>query len=290
LNEEQPSQGTYHSLPGESEVLLIHKPPTEEERKILDEAKTAEAEKAAQRSDRQRELRLAVANIRLSQWNIYISWFIAVGTLIGSGAGFYQGCQARRSADAAYAAIGSSKETLSKTLGRMDGQIAEAKNANAQAKEAFIKDQRPYLAQTNKSTESPQQYSNPKTPGVVQIVWSWHMTNYGKTPANDILISQEMSLGNGIYLPSYGGNGKKGGKAHDLGGSQPPGGESFDTVISAPMKQEDAQKILDSEDGVSFRVKITYRDLSGNSYDSAICMRRTNAGAIAYCKQDNYIH
>lgn len=167
--------------------------------------------------------------------------------------------------------------------------VAAATAANTQAQDAFIKDQRPYLAQTNKSTESPQLYSNPKTPGMVQIVWNWHMTNYGKTPANDIIMNQEMSLGDNPYLPSYGGSGKKGGKAHDMGASQPPSGESFDTVISAPMNQEEAQKILNSEVGVSFRVKITYKDLVGNSYESAICMRRTNAGSIAYCKQDNYI-
>jgi hypothetical protein len=185
---------------------------------------------------------------------------------------------------------------MSKTTGEAKRSADEAHNAvaaattaNTQAKEAFIKDQRPYLAQTSKSTEPPQLFPNSKMPGIVQIVWNWHITNYGKTPASDIVMSQEMSLGDKPYLPSYGGDGKKGGKSHDIGAAQPPNGETFDTVISAPMKQEEAQKIFESENGVSFRVKISYRDLAGNSYESAICMRRTNAGSIAYCKHDNYI-
>lgn len=79
-----------------------------------------------------------------------------------------------------------------------------AQKALDQSRDLFLKDQRPYVGQTSKSTEGPTFYQNPKTPGYGQIVWNWHMTNYGKSPANSVSFTQEIKLAGRPFLPSYG--------------------------------------------------------------------------------------
>jgi hypothetical protein len=188
------------------------------------------------------------------------------------------------------ALIGSDK-ALNQTLEKMQAQVNATWASIVQSHQQFGKEQRPYLAETNRSTERPTIFTNPNTPGQVQIVWDWNMTNYGKSPANQIVMDQEMSTDGGvIFFPSYGGSGKAGGKAHDIGGSAPPGYESGDTVLSAPMQTEEASKILNSPSGIAIRVRITYQDLSGTVYETSICRISKNIGAVTICKKSNYIH
>ncbi|MGO9009478.1 MAG: hypothetical protein ACLQPN_05185 [Bryobacteraceae bacterium] len=158
-----------------------------------------------------------------------------------------------------------------------------AQKALDQSRDLFLKDQRPYVGQTSKSTEGPTFYQNPKTPGYGQIVWNWHMTNYGKSPANSVSFTQEIKLAGRTFLPSYGENGP------DIGQPQLPGGDTFDTVISAPMPKDEFDRLLGLPDGISIRIRIHYAGLDGSKYESGLCLSRTNAGSIAYCKQDNYI-
>jgi hypothetical protein len=117
-----------------------------------------------------------------------------------------------------------------------------------------------------------------------QIIWDWHMTNYGRTPANNVTFTQEMKLGDGNFVLCYGEH------RRDVGSPQAPGGDEFDSVISAPMKSDDVKKLLTMNDGISIRITIWYSDAGGSSYKSGICLTRTNAGAIGYCKEGNYIN
>ncbi len=110
------------------------------------------------------------------------------------------------------------------------------------------------------------------------------MTNYGKTPANNIFFTQEIKLGNEGYVTSYGENGK------DIGSPEAPGGDTFDTVVSRPIKKSEFDRLLTMNDGISIRIVIWYSDADGTTYESGICLSRTNAGSITYCKEGNYIH
>jgi hypothetical protein len=203
---------------------------------------------------------------------------------------YLQWRQIRRTNDLTQTALKDNGTALDKTLLKMQGQVDAAWASITQSHQQFVMEQRPYLAETNRSTERPTIFSNPNTPGQVQIVWDWHMTNYGKSPANQIIMNQEMSTDGITFIPSYGGSGKAGGKAHDAGGSAPPGSDSFNTIFSAPMQPREANKILNSPSGVAIRVRITYQDLSGTIYETAICTINKAVGAVAYCKNYNYIH
>lgn len=79
--------------------------------------------------------------------------------------------------------------TMNAMLGEAQQQTQKAALAITQSKDLFVRDTRPYLAQTIRSTSSPQILTNnPDTPGQAQIAWKWSMTNYGKSPANNILL------------------------------------------------------------------------------------------------------
>jgi hypothetical protein len=158
-----------------------------------------------------------------------------------------------------------------------------AKNTLIQSQKDFVRDQRPYVWQAIKTTSSPRFQVNPKDPSVGYVLWEWHMTNYGKTPGNHVLFTQEIKLGDETYVPSLGESGK------DVGNPQAPGGDTFDTVISRPIKRSEFDRLLMMNEGISIRVVIWYSDADGSNYESGICLSRTNAGSITYCKEGNYI-
>jgi hypothetical protein len=111
------------------------------------------------------------------------------------------------------------------------------------------------------------------------------MTNYGKSPASSIIMNQKMSIDGGkTYFPSYGGDGKYAGKAHDKGNGQPPTGITQDAAFSAVMSLAEAQNIMAAQTGISIRIKVTYQDLAGNNYLSGICYLKTPESVAAYCK------
>jgi hypothetical protein len=163
-------------------------------------------------------------------------------------------------------------------------QLKATQSAIALTRTQFTKEQRPYVWQTAKTTSSPTFHVNPKDPTTGQVIWDWHMTNYGKTPANNVFFTQEIKLGNDSYVLSYGENGK------DIGNPQAPGGDTFDSVISKPIEKSELDKLLTMNDGISIRIVIWYSDADGSIYESGICLSRTNAASITYCKEGNYIH
>lgn len=73
----------------------------------------------------------------------------------------------------------------------------------------------------------------------------------------------------------------------DIGAPTPPGKDDFSSVVSAPMKMEKINKLI-SAGQVSIIVVVDYTDVSGNPYQTGICLHRTNFGSIAYC-EGNYI-
>jgi hypothetical protein len=85
------------------------------------------------------------------------------------------------------------------------------KSANAatqaviQSATQFQQDQRPYVSQTIKSSNAPTWF--PSGDGQTgQVLWNWGMTNFGKTPAQNIRFTQEMRLGEGEWKLTHGGD------------------------------------------------------------------------------------
>jgi hypothetical protein len=162
-------------------------------------------------------------------------------------------------------------------------QSGDARDAITQSARQFTEEQRPYVSQTINSTSGPKWIENPLHKDQGQILWNWHMTNYGKTPAQEIRFTQEINLN---------GNGWK--ESHEETGPNtgPPmvqGQEVFDTVISDLIQKKDFDKLMGTTDGLAIRIKISYVGLDGSSYETGLSLSRTNSGSITYRKQDNYV-
>jgi hypothetical protein len=154
----------------------------------------------------------------------------------------------------------------------------ESARTNAQQ---FRLDQRPYIAQTSRSSEPPTFHVNPVDG---QIIWNWHMTNYGKTPANNVKFTQEIKLEGESFVPNYNG------VTTDVGPPMAPSGEVFSTVISKPITKAEFDRLMSVTDGITVRIKISYTGVDGTPYETGLCLSRTNFGSLTYCKDDNYIH
>ena len=147
----------------------------------------------------------------------------------------------------------------------------------------FQLEERPYIAQSINSTTGPKWHSNVSDSGKGQLVWDWHMTNYGKTPAQNITFTQEMKLAGGSWKRSHGE------AALNVGPPQLQGQDVVDTVISDEIPRSELDRLMRTTDGISIRIKIYYTGLNGNDFETGLCLSRTNAGSIMYCTSDNYI-
>jgi len=166
----------------------------------------------------------------------------------------------------------------------MRDQLGQMKISVAQNGNQFKLDERPYISQTIRSTSGPSWHQNPFDSAKGQITWDWHMTNYGKTPAQNITFTQEIKLAGQSWKPSYGE------VVPSIGPPQVQGQDVFDTVISDEMPRTEFDRLMQITDGVSIRIKINYTSLDGTAYETGLCLSRTNAGSLPYCKTDNYIH
>jgi hypothetical protein len=183
-------------------------------------------------------------------------------------------------------ALTHSEDTLTQTLIKMQGQIDVANKANEISKTQFQKDQRPYVAELANSIENPGFYEIPQSPGMGQITWTWHLTNYGKTPAYDMSFREWIKMGDGKFERSY--------SAHsdgrpDLGGAVPPGSPMYHTVVSKPISKDEFTQLMAKDEGITIRVVIDYRDSYGIWYQTGLCQSHLRSNAIEECRQYSYI-
>jgi hypothetical protein len=125
-----------------------------------------------------------------------------------------------------------------------------------------------------------------KTTG--QVIWSPHITNYGKSPAIEMSFD-EKSIQIGMNSPFY----------KSFTGERPyvavpiplaPTEDDITSVISNPgIDPSRLERGLGSEYAITIHVKITYTDLDGNAYETCICLRRQTTGSIEIC-EGSYIH
>ena len=158
---------------------------------------------------------------------------------IYAGLTWWQGCSTKKAADAAQTAASTAKQAL------IDSRVN------------FAADQRPILWLTNQLGE-PTPFNNPKDSTNGQIIWTWHFTNYGKTPPVEVRFRDYFKFGDGAPVPSYGQ------ESQDVGAPTPTGKDDFASVISAPMKRSDMRELIASGK-VGIIVVIQYSDLRGGS-------------------------
>ena len=121
----------------------------------------------------------------------------------------------------------------------------------------------------------------------VQACWSWHYTNYGKTPAREVRIYQFIKFGKGAWEPQF--KAKNIGQP-DIASPLPPGKDDFATVVSGPHTSDaDFAHVRDVENYISIKIVIRYEGASGERYETVGCLSTLISGAINYCRTDNSI-
>jgi hypothetical protein len=124
----------------------------------------------------------------------------------------------------------------------------------------------------------------PLDPTAGQIVWTWHYTNYGKTPALHVSFRHFMVI-EGKRAESFGA------KPAGLSGAPvPTGKDDFSSVVSAPgIKPEEYLRLAQTDDAIGVDGEITYEDAAGTVYRSTFCLQRLALGSIKYCAVGNDI-
>lgn len=159
-----------------------------------------------------------------------------------------------------------------------------AEDALKNARENFRSEQRPIIWLTN-NLGAPQFIPNlKKADGTGQIVWDWHFTNYGKTPALHLTYHDFMRIENNTE-ESHGATGPS------IGAPLPTGKDDFATVVSHPdISQNEFNRLMNSIDNpIAISGSIVYFDAYGQQYETTFCLTRLLTGAVQHCKEGNDI-
>jgi nitrate reductase cytochrome c-type subunit len=174
------------------------------------------------------------------------------------------------------------------TSTRMSAEAA-VKSANAvdmagrNAQENFRAEQRPVIWLTNELNKPEFIPNMKKADNTGQIVWSFHYTNYGRTPAVHISFRHFMTT-EGKIEESYGA------LAPAVGAPIPPNKVDFATVVSRPgISQDEFNQLLKNDSAIGISADILYFDAFGNKYETTFCLTHLSSGAILYCKEGNDI-
>ncbi|MGA8030116.1 MAG: hypothetical protein WB992_23460 [Bryobacteraceae bacterium] len=164
-----------------------------------------------------------------------------------------------------------------------------ARDAIRQARDQFKDEQRPYLWLTNNGFGNPDFLALSAYPGHGQILWTYHISNYGKSPARDVGLLDWIKIDDGPFVLSYGMR-----QQGSHSGPIPPGGEIIATVISSRItSREFAADTSPTKQGgtISIRAHIVYSDSYGANYETGICLTKLNAGNTAFCRDaaENYV-
>jgi hypothetical protein len=120
-------------------------------------------------------------------------------------------------------------------------------------------------------------------PGSGQILWTVHLTNYGKAFVAGGTLRKGIKIGNGAFHPSY-----KEPEAGAAIGPTAPDQEIFVTVVSRPgLAASYYNSALMTNDGIQVKLVADYHDLGSKQFQSSMCLKRTNAGSIAFCPVGN---
>lgn len=204
-------------------------------------------------------------------------WVLTVGTWLAFvAAAIYAGVAAHQSR-----IMNCTLNQITLQTKTAQGAVKAAQDANRDAEERFRKDERPYVAETPKSTEPPH-FLTTKPNVTGQIAWNFHYSNFGKTPAYHLHSEQFIKLGDGPFVRS---NGEPKHRGETI---LPPTGDNFITAVSAPIAPEELDQLLKVSGGIQIKIILSYTDSYGTRYETGICETRLNTGTISYC-EGNYI-
>jgi hypothetical protein len=246
----------------EGEAILLHTRVQRLEEQRAEANKTDERYKEAQLEVDRGQLRNSTS----------LKWFtllLVVCTITTSFIAIWQARISKRSADAAVSAA------------------TAAITANKDARDRFQQDQRPYLWVKDPGT--PEFVVNPNTnPQTGQIIWTYHFTNYGRTPAYKVITYKFIRVGKTAeFKESFGFSKATVGE----GVPAPPNVDDFMTVVSeAGISPAKLEQLTKTDEAIAIRLRIEYTDAYGSRYETGVCVHRLANGATQYCREGNYIH
>jgi hypothetical protein len=136
-------------------------------------------------------------------------------------------------------------------------QAADAAVKSATAAETALQltkqEQRPIIWLTNLGDPHLVMDRPPSDPTTGQIVWDWHYTNYGKTPALHVSSHDVMVVEN-KREDSFGAN-----PAGSVGAPLPPGKDDFCSVVSQPgIKPERFSHLVQTDQAIGYNRQSYY--------------------------------
>jgi hypothetical protein len=171
-----------------------------------------------------------------------------------------------------------------------------AQDSILQSDKQFRQDQRPYIWIVNSTgMGEPQFLKNSKLPAVNptgQILWPWHITNYGRSVAYGVTCRAFIKINKGPLMPNY---------KSELGniGPVPPNvvvaaatstkpGIPFDTFTHIETFADG--RTMDNGAQITLVLRFNYTDAYGTKYKSGICLWKNpfNQGT-SFCGGKDYI-
>jgi hypothetical protein len=165
-------------------------------------------------------------------------------------------------------------------------EAADAAAKSAKAAETALQltkqEQRPIIWLTNLGGPRFMLDKFPSDPTTRQIVWDWHYTNYGKTPALHLSYHDFIVIGNK----------REEGFSSKIGGIEaeaapvPTAKDDITSVVSPPagIKPEKFARLMQTDAAIGIEGAITYNDAAGVKYKTTFCLTHLALGAILYCK------
>jgi hypothetical protein len=170
-----------------------------------------------------------------------------------------------------------------------DKQATTADAALTLARDNFRREQRPYIWFTLAGAGQIEFHQTPRTdPPSGQILWTFHITNYGRSPAYGFQhVREEIKIGDSPFKVIWQREYKTGGQGTVI----PPTKDDFATVVSDPgIALSEFNRLLGIDNSIQVRVRMNYSDGDGFLYETGFCESRlTNGGSIKYCDEGNYI-
>jgi hypothetical protein len=191
----------------------------------------------------------------------------------------------------ALAAIALGQAGILLTTDSSTRKAADAAIKSATAAETALQlakqEQRPIVWLTNDLSEPSLAMDRPPAdPTAGQITWSWHRTNYGKSPAVHISYRHFMRI-EGKLSESFGVRPE----GSSSGGAPLPTGKvDYSSVVSAPgITPQEFSRLMQTDNAIGIEGEITYEDVAGAQYRTTFCLQHLASGAIGYCHGRNDI-
>jgi hypothetical protein len=179
---------------------------------------------------------------------------------------------------------------------RMYGEMVTSNNATKAAADAATKsaqaakesiglareEQRPYVWLEENGHGTPEFVPNPTVPGWGQIIWTWSITNYGRTPAYDLYRKEFMKVGNAPFRPGFHLR-----KLKVITVPLPPTATGYNTIVSAPVSADNFRQLMNIDGGIRIKAIVVCRN-GAHSYETGICLQHLRTGASMYC-EGNYM-